>query len=84
MTQPEQCSCDYKDQHGVKDTQGIYQRDIYSSAKDIQFLNKLTNLRNRRFEIRVAPFDFAFAMLPCTAVSSCKWRLNKPAEMLLS
>lgn len=40
MTQPEQCGCDYKDQHGLKDTLGINQRDIYSGAKDIYFFKQ--------------------------------------------
>lgn len=48
MTQPEQCGCDYKDQHGLKDTQGIYQRDIYSRAKDIHFLKQAHEFKEQK------------------------------------
>lgn len=48
MTQPEQCGCDYKDQHGLKNTLGIYQSDIYSSAKDIHSFKQAHKFKEKK------------------------------------
>lgn len=61
-------------------TKGIF----IAVLKTFAFLNRLTNSRNRRFEIRVAPFGFAFAMLTSITMSSHKCRVNMAVEKLLS
>lgn len=61
-------------------TKGIF----IAVLKTFAFFNRLTNSRNRIFEIRVAPFALAFAMLTSTAMSSDKRRLNTPVAVLLS